>query len=81
MVDPQPVDSAPRDQREDQPVRLGEQLGLLDTQRGEVVDIEEAAIVDLVRGDAPIGEPVGLSVEQPVARPKTRRSAGSAGPR
>ena len=32
-------------------------------QRGEVVDIEEASIVDLVAGDAPVGEAVSLHLD------------------
>ena len=63
-----------------------EQLGQLHAQPGEIVDVEKAAVVDLLRRDPPIGDAVGLGFEQPVQAPKLsgwpgrpvkRRSAAS----
>ncbi len=64
MVDAQAVDLAAGDEIEHQPVRRVEHLGALHAQRGQLVDVEEAAVVDLVGGDAPVGQPVGLLLDQ-----------------
>ena len=47
-------------QAEDQGVHRREDLGLLNTDRHEVVNLKEAAIVHLVGGHTPVAEPVGL---------------------
>ena len=52
MVDAQPVHRAVGQQAEGKPVDVVEHLGQLHAQAGEVVDVEEAAIVDVVGGDA-----------------------------
>ena len=44
VVDPQPVHDALGDERERQPVRLGEHLRVLLAHAGEVVDLEEAPV-------------------------------------
>ena len=76
MVDAQAVDLAGGGQVERRsrasprtPARL------LHAQAGEVVDVEEAAVVDLVGGDAPEGEPVGLLLVQRVQLDACRRAA------
>jgi hypothetical protein len=45
----------------------------LDTDGGEFVDVKEAAIVDLLTGDAPKGETVDLGVDQCVEAVKALR--------
>ncbi len=49
-----------------QAVGCGEDLGILHAQADQVVHIEEAAVVDLLGGGAPGGQPVGLRVQQQV---------------
>ena len=41
-----------------------EDLRVLDAESGQRVDVEEPAVIDLVRGRAPVGETVGLRLEQ-----------------
>ena len=52
MVDAQAVQHALAQQLEDQPMRVLEQLRQLHAQAGQLVDVEEAAVVDVVGGDA-----------------------------
>ena len=49
---------------DDAAVRRAEDGGILHAQRDELVDVEEAAVVDLVRGAAPEDERVDLRVEE-----------------
>ena len=55
MIDAQPVDPAFADEAEHRFVRTGEDLGFLDAQPGEAVDVEETTIVDVARRHAPMG--------------------------
>ena len=64
MVDAQAVDLALAQEAEDQLVRRVEDLRPFHAQGGQLVDVEEAAIVDLVGGDAPERQAIGLGVEQ-----------------
>ena len=75
MVDAQALNALVGDHREDQLVRACEYLRVFDAQAGEVVDVEEAPVVDLVRGDAPVCEPVVLRGDQRI------EAAGIAGKR
>ena len=68
MVDAQAVDAALADEAEHGFVGAREHLRFLDAKAGEGVDVEEAAIVDVARGDAPMGEAVGLHLEDAVQR-------------
>ena len=77
VVDPQAVD-APSDQVQHQPVGRLEHRRQLDADAGQLVDLEEAAVIDLLRRDAPVGEPVVLRLQQ-LVRPK--QALGSAGRR
>ncbi len=54
------------DQPEDEPVRLVEHARILHPDRREPVHVEEAPVVDLLPGDAPEREAVGLRVEEPL---------------
>ena len=68
MVDAQAIDApAPREARNER-MRGREHLGVLGPQAGEVGDLEKPAVIDLVRGDAPVSEPVMLLLEKPVQR-------------
>ena len=60
------------------PVGGREDVLALGTQAGEVVDVEEAPVVDVVRREAPEREPVGLSGQQLVERVEAARIAGRA---
>jgi hypothetical protein len=53
--------------------------GVLDPQAGEVVDIEEAAVVDGGKGNPPIGQPVMLPFEEAMQRGCTRFAIGTIG--
>ena len=39
---------------------------IFDSQTRQLVDVEEAPVVDFIDGRAPIGQPIGLDFEQPV---------------
>ena len=74
-----PCTCAALDHAEDQPVRRLEQLRQFDAQPGEIVDVEKAAIVDLLGRDAPERDPVGLFFEQPMQPAEAVRTAGLPG--
>ena len=64
MIDAQPGDLAGAQQLEGFVVDGGEHLRLLDANGGEVVDVEEAPVVDLLGGHAPERQAVRLIGEQ-----------------
>lgn len=68
MVDAQAVHPLRVEQLEDQAVRRLEDLRLLHAQRRQLVDVEEVPVVDLVAGNAPVGEPVGLRADDGIER-------------
>jgi hypothetical protein len=68
VIDPQALEPAVADHLEDEAVRLREHLRIFDAHAGQIVDIEEAPVVDVVDGDAPEGQPVVLVPEQIVER-------------
>ena len=78
VIDAQPVDLAGRGELEEELVRRVEHRLFLHPERGEVVDVKEAAVVDLVGGDAPEREPVRLRFEQLVQALERVRRAGLA---
>ena len=75
VVDPQTLHVAALDQFADQPVGPLEHLRQLHPQGRKLVDVEETAVVDLLGGDAPIGNAVYLSLEQAMQTPEARRPA------
>ncbi len=68
MVDSEPRHTSLAGPSEDQRVGQVEDLRVLRPQAGQLVDVEEPAIVDLLRGDPPIGQPVDLVLQQLVQR-------------
>ena len=64
VIDAQPVDRAALDQPDDERVRRVEHLGELDADGGERVDVEEAAVVELLGGDLPPRDAVVLTIEE-----------------
>ena len=68
MVDAQAVNLAFGRKRQHEAVRRVEDFVIFHAQRSEVVDVEETTVVDLIRSDAPEGEPVGLRFEQGMQR-------------
>ena len=75
MIDAQAVQHALAQQLEDQPVRVVEQLRQLHAQAGELVDVEEAAVVDVVGGDAEMRCAPVLVLDQRVQVAPGRRAA------
>ena len=45
-------------------MRGGKDLPALHAQGGQLVDVEKAPVIDLIGGDAPVGQPVNLFIEQ-----------------
>ena len=76
MVDAQAIDAAVAREAADQSVRRLEHGAVLDAHAREIGDLEEAAIVDLVRGDAPVREAVVLLLQYPVQRHRILDGAG-----
>ena len=64
MVDPQPVERAVGDLREDPLVGGGEDRRVLDPQPGQRRHVEEAPVVQLLAADPPVAEPPVLRVQQ-----------------
>ena len=78
MVDAQALDQVAPHQIKDQFVNASENVGLLDAKAGEAVDIEEAAVVHVARGDPPVRGPVALLLQQAVKGAEAFRQAGRA---
>ncbi len=76
VVDPQPQHLAARDQLEREAVGGGEHFLTLHREGGEVVNVEEAAVVDLVRRVAPVREAVVLRRQQRVEPVEAAASPG-----
>ena len=66
MIHSNPRDLALADQPMGQLMTRGEHLRALHANGGQMVDVEEPSIVDLVTGHPPVGETVGLLGEQGV---------------
>ncbi len=64
MVEAQASDFALHEQAQDQTVRRLEDVWFLHAERGQFVDVEEAAIVDFIRRHLPERQPIGLIVEK-----------------
>ena len=64
MIDAHALHAALFRQARDQRMRRLEHLLVLDAHAGEVGDLEEAPVIDLVGGDAPEREPIVLSLEE-----------------
>jgi hypothetical protein len=64
MVDPEPGHPSRADEPEDEAVRLGEDFGVLHANDGQLVDVEEATVVDLLAGHPPESEPVRLLAQE-----------------
>ncbi len=60
VVDAQAVEGAVAHEVDHEAVGGVEDLGILDAERDEGADVEEAAVVELLVGDAPVGEAVVL---------------------
>ena len=78
MVETDALQLAVGDQAQQQAMGRLEHLAALHAQPGELVDVEEAPVVDLGARDAPVGEPVGLVLEQRVQRLEGLGQAGRA---
>src|SRR5262249_60612236 len=66
------------DKPEEESMSCIEHVGQFHSNRSEIVYVEEAAIVDLFRGDPPEGESVCLVTEQSVESIEAAWIAGSA---
>ena len=64
VVDPQAGHAGPGRELEDQGMRGAEDVFPIDAEGRQGVDIEESAVVDLIRGHAPVGQPVRLRGEE-----------------
>src|SRR5215472_17182023 len=75
MIDSQSGHKTALHQVEDKGVHGREDLRILRTNGGEIINIEEPPVVNLIHGDAPIAQPVGLTVEQSLQAIKAVRIA------
>ena len=66
MVDAQPVQRSVGQHREDEFMRVIEKLGELHAQAGEIIDIEEAPVIDLIGGDKEMGGAPVLILDESV---------------
>ena len=66
MVDPEPGHPSGADEPEDEAVRLGEDFGVLHANGGQLVDVEEATVIDFLARHAPEREPVRLLAQEVV---------------
>ena len=72
VIDAQAGRAVAHDDVENQRVSGPEDLLAVAPQRRQGVDIEETAIVDLVVGDLPVGQPIGLCASSPSSASKLR---------
>ena len=77
VVDAQARHLAGAQQLEGLVVDRFQHLRLLDADRGQVVDVEEATVVDLLGGDAPEAQAVGLIGQQRLQPIEAARFAAS----
>ena len=77
VVDPKAMDGARPQQLEQHLVRGVEDIGVLDADRGQRVDVEEPPVVQLLRGNPPVRQAVPLPVQQLDQRELPRCRAGS----
>ena len=73
MIHAQPGRGAAPDQLEHEAMHLLEDRGIFHPQRRELVDVEEAAIVDLFGRDPPVRQPVRLLIQQPIEQVEAAR--------
>ena len=66
MIDTQTLNAIRGDQFEDVTVRLHENLGVFDPHAREIVDVEEAPVIDFVRRNAPISQTIVLLLQDGV---------------
>ena len=78
MVDAEPGDDALADEAKDEPVRLREDAWVLGADGRQLVDVEEAPVVDLFPRHPPVGESVHLVVDEAVQEIEAPRVAGGA---
>ena len=78
MIDADAGDRAVPDQFEEQLVGRVEDFRQLHSDRGQIVHVEEAPVINFFRRDAPEGEPIRLIVQERIERIKTARVAGGA---
>ena len=78
MIDADAADLAVAEETQDQLMRRIEDVLALHAEGGQLVDVEEPAVVDLLRGDAPKSEPIRLVVEHLFEQIETRGVAGRA---
>ena len=78
VVDAQPVDLAGRRELKHEAVRRLENVLVLHAQRGEIVDVEEAPVVDFVGCHTPRREPISLPLEERVKALEARAISGMA---
>ena len=74
MIDAQAVELAGAHKLEREAMCHLEHGLILHAQRRKIIDVKEAPVVDLVRGDAPGGEAIGLRIEQLVQRVRACRA-------
>ena len=78
MVNTQAVHLTVRDQAKYQSVRGLEDIFALHGERGQVVDVKESAVVDLVGSHSPVREAVALILEQVIQKREAVRVARAA---
>src|ERR1700722_2512654 len=66
MIDPEAIVLAAFEHAEDAGVDVVEDRARLDAQTGKIIDVEEAAVVDLVLGHAKKGDAPELVADQPI---------------
>ena len=78
VVDTHAGRSAPADEIEDEPVHFVEDLLILHPQGGELIHVEKAPVVDFLRCDPPVRQPVRLFDQQTVESIEAARLSGDA---
>src|SRR5207248_930665 len=64
------------DEADDEAMNGFERCSIIDAKARQVIDVEEAAIVDIIRGQSPIGHEVMLPIEQMMKCEQRARVAG-----
>ena len=75
MIQAQPGDQPPAGEFTDQHMCDLKDRRVLHPDSGQLVDVEEAPVVDLVNRCLPVGQAIGLGIEEFVQQIKARRNA------
>ena len=74
MINPQSRNFSPTDQSKDKLVHFSENIEILDAYGRQLVNVKKAPVIDFISCNAPMGEAIGLVIQELVKTVKTSRA-------